>query len=369
MIGTCMRYLTIFLSLFITVPSWTQEKVETTLILGRITDKSTGEPIENVNVYLANTTKGGWSSPDGKFVIMDVPIGKCELVISRVGYTRIVAPLTIDRAETLSLAYDLSESIVEVDEVSVTEGRDEQWEENLERFRHTFLGSSRYADDCVILNPEVLDLTYAHDTLVASSKAPLRIENKALGYRISIVLDRFIWNVEYEYGTYKLYPFFEEMTAVDPDEASTWMNNRNSAWKGSFKHFLQTLYHANSEAESFFIYTGTLKKLMSSQGHRVLSSDFKSALISGTDFKEFVMKDPLRIEYGFHESGTEPPLRRPRRKTQKTMDTAGPNTVSILNVKDTVIVIDPDGNLFDPLIVEVVGRWGMSRVSELLPAH
>jgi hypothetical protein len=363
------KYFILILSLLITVPAWTQEKVETAVILGQITDKGTGEPVENVNVYLANTTKGGWSASDGKFVIKEVPIGKCELVVSRVGYTRIVARLSIVRAETLSLAYELSEAMVEIGEVDVTEGRDEEWEENLDRFRHAFMGSSRYADDCVLLNPAVLDLTYDNDTLIARSERPLRIENKALGYRVSIVLDKFIWNTEYDYGIYKIYPFFEELTPSNRDEASTWEENRSAVWKGSLKHFLQTLYHGNSEAELFTLHTGTLKKLMAGQGHRVLSSEFRSDSISGTDYREFHITDPLRIEYGYQESGAEPPLRRPGKKTQEPTELAELSNVNILSVKDTVIVIDPRGNLFDPLKVEVAGGWGRSRVAELLPSH
>jgi hypothetical protein len=367
--GARLRYLILFISLLITVSAWTQKKPEAAVILGRITDENTGEPVENVNVYLANTTKGGWSAPDGNFVIKDVQIGKWELVISRVGYARVVVPLTIVRAETLTVEYALSESMVEIGEVSVTEARDEEWEENLGRFRDTFLGSSRFTGDCAILNPEVLDMAYRHDTLIANSRAPLRIENKALGYRIIIVLDKFVWNVEHDYGSYKIYPFFEELTPADRDEASTWTENREAAWKGSLRHFLQTLYHGNSESELFFIYTGTLKKLIAGQGHRVLSSEFRSDSISGTVYREFAIADPLRVEYGIQESGTEPPLRKQNRKTQQAPAPADPETVSILSVNDTVIVIDPRGNLFDPLKVEVAGGWGRSRVSELLPAH
>ena len=339
-------------------------------IRGRILDQLTGAPVENVNIYVAGTTLGAGTSPDGTFLVAKVPAGKCELVVSRVGYERMVVRLTIARAETLSVEYRLSPRTVEIGEVSVTQDRDERWDENLDRFRRAFLGPSPFAADCEILNPEILELSFDHDTLVAVASAPLVIGNAALGYRITIVLDRFIWNVENDYGSYRLYPYFEAMRPGRPGEEEAWNEHRRTAWQGSLRHFLRTLYHGTSESESFFLHTGTLRNVLSGHGHRILSSEFRPDSIAGTPFREFRLVSPLRIEYGLTDADIEAPLRKQAgRRVPGRVDPSDLATVSFLSVPDSVMVIDPDGNLFDPLAVEVAGRWGMSRVAELLPSH
>ncbi len=346
-----------------------QPEMETAVILGKVTDAPTGLPIENVNAYLSNTMKGSWTTPDGAFILKGIPVGVCELVISRVGYVRIIATLTIIRAETLLVEYALADSLLQVGEVSVTQDRDEEWESNLQRFRAAFLGPSPFAGECTILNPEVLSLEYANDTLTASATGPLRIENKALGYRLTIVLDQFVWNTDRDYGAYKMYPFFEELTPGDREESASWMENRRSVWEGSLKHFLQTLYQGNSEEESFTIHTGPLGKLVNGQGHRVLSTEFPSDSIGGTDLRKIIIANPLRIEYGFVENGIETSLRRPGRKPLKGIAPVDSKMASLFHVKDSVVILDSRGNLFDPLTVEVAGRWGASRVAELFPIH
>lgn len=364
-----MKGFTILAMLLVSFTTWGQDHGPVAVILVQITDKTSGEPIEGVNVYLANTKRGGWSTADGKYILENIPLGSYELVISRVGYSQSISSVTVARAETLSLRFELSESLLAVDEVEVTREPDEEWEQNLERFRRAFLGPSKFTDDCVILNPEVLDLSYRNDTLIATATGSLRIDNNALGYRLQVVLDLFVWNVEHDYGQYKVYPFFEELTPNDQREATRWKENRETAWKGSLRHFFQTFCRGDSESDRFILYTGRLKILVSGQGHRILSSEFQGEPIDGTDYTEYIIPDPLRIEYGFQELGTEPTLRRPTKRTPNSIIPTDPVNVSILNVRDSTLVIDSHGNLFDPLRVEVAGEWGKSRVSELLPTR
>ncbi|TAK56194.1 MAG: carboxypeptidase regulatory-like domain-containing protein, partial [Bacteroidetes bacterium] len=43
-------------------------------IIGRVTDEK-GEPLVGVNVLVVGTTRGASTDPDGKYVIIGVPIG------------------------------------------------------------------------------------------------------------------------------------------------------------------------------------------------------------------------------------------------------------------------------------------------------
>ena len=52
-------------------------------IYGRVTDRSTGEAVEFVNVFLANTTRGASTEQSGRYIITGIPPGSYELVASR----------------------------------------------------------------------------------------------------------------------------------------------------------------------------------------------------------------------------------------------------------------------------------------------
>ena len=64
-------------------------------ITGKVIDAENGEPLVNVNIFLANSTLGAASGADGKFRIDRVPLGAFEMVISHIGYELRTVPLKI----------------------------------------------------------------------------------------------------------------------------------------------------------------------------------------------------------------------------------------------------------------------------------
>src|SRR5579862_8239895 len=55
-------------------------------ITGRILDTAGSKPIADVSVYLANTTIGVATKPDGTFALNDLKSGEYEIIVSAVGY-------------------------------------------------------------------------------------------------------------------------------------------------------------------------------------------------------------------------------------------------------------------------------------------
>ena len=84
-------------------------------IVGKITDKNTGEPLFGVNVSVVGTTRGATTDPDGKFNIIGIPIGSYAVRASAIGYANSeVKDVKIGADETTQLNFQMSTSEVEV---------------------------------------------------------------------------------------------------------------------------------------------------------------------------------------------------------------------------------------------------------------
>jgi len=89
-------------------------------VQGKVSDAQTGEALIGVNILLLNTTLGSATNSEGKFTIINVPVGSYTLQVSMVGYKkeRIVDVLVSpDRITTLDIK--LSSSVLIGDEVIV----------------------------------------------------------------------------------------------------------------------------------------------------------------------------------------------------------------------------------------------------------
>src|ERR1700760_2423291 len=68
-------------------------------ITGKVIDSSTNAPVEDVSVFINNSTIGAISSPDGSFVLTGLKNGKYDLIISIIGYTTIKQNIAIDNKD------------------------------------------------------------------------------------------------------------------------------------------------------------------------------------------------------------------------------------------------------------------------------
>ena len=62
-------------------------------LLGKITDRETGEPVPYANVFFSHTTMGSATLEDGTFIIRNIPNGKFDLMVFVVGYKRFIKSL------------------------------------------------------------------------------------------------------------------------------------------------------------------------------------------------------------------------------------------------------------------------------------
>ena len=89
-------------------------------IRGRVVDAKAGNPLPNVNVFLANTTMGCATDANGWYLITQIPNGRYELVASRVGYEVESVPLHIQKLESTFQNLKLKPTIIEGEKVTVT---------------------------------------------------------------------------------------------------------------------------------------------------------------------------------------------------------------------------------------------------------
>ncbi len=87
---------------------------ENTHVSGTVVDAKTGEPLIGVSVMLENTTKGAKTNLSGKFIIRDVAVDSCTLVVSSMGYATTRIEGVEVKKEGTDLTIALTSSVIDV---------------------------------------------------------------------------------------------------------------------------------------------------------------------------------------------------------------------------------------------------------------
>ncbi|HKI45364.1 MAG TPA: carboxypeptidase-like regulatory domain-containing protein [Balneolales bacterium] len=307
------------------------------IIEGTVKDHKTGEPLANVNVYINGSTIGTSTNNEGFFKLEGIAPGVYPLVFTRIGYIAVERRVVLGKNQIAKAETDLEPHVYNMKEVQVTGTYPKKWKRRLQVFKDEFLGSSEFADQCVIVNPEVLDFTIDHKTgdLVARTDSALIIINNALGYRMRIKLISFRWHGET--GTYKIYPFFKEMKPSSPMQLNEWKTNRETAYKYSIRHFLFALYH-NAALKDGYRYKWGIYRLSNKKNQEELA---KRGL-SNVPLTGFRIDNDVSVRYEATES-------------------------EIIKLKPKYFFVDSNGNLLNPISVSLAGNWDNYRVGALIP--
>ena len=207
-------------------------------ISGKVIDRETKTPLENVNIFLANTTIGVTSGPDGTFTIKNVPYGSYSLIFSYLGYETESKEFSSYKPYKVEFNISLMQKAIDLNQVNVMGSVPEEWRETLKLFTKIFIGETENAKETKILNPEVLNFIdeKGSDAIKAFSDSVLIVENRALGYMLYIVLDSIVY-VPDKKVIYKFFPRFEELSPVSEEEKQTWNENREKTYLDSPRHF------------------------------------------------------------------------------------------------------------------------------------
>ena len=91
---------------------------------GFVRDKSNGESLPFVNIYLKGQNRGGTSNESGYYAISAVPPGPYTLIASSVGYATFQRAIQLDTTD-LVLDIDLREEVIELEATVIEEEREE----------------------------------------------------------------------------------------------------------------------------------------------------------------------------------------------------------------------------------------------------
>lgn len=223
------------------------------VITGKVVDSESGEPLAGVHVFLSSRLQGTTSDAEGNYQIVQLTPGSYKVVASIIGYISTSQEVQVGELQNVRMNIPMEAVVYELDGVEVTDVRPKEWEKQLKEFRERFLGGSGNAKESEILNPFVLSFEDNGTLFQAYASEPLEIVNNSLGYRVTFVLDYFLYNSSedksYTNGTW----YFEELVPDNEEELQEWESRREISFKGSLQHLLWAMVNDRTETEGFSI--------------------------------------------------------------------------------------------------------------------
>lgn len=238
--------------MFLFLLSFTVQAQKT--ISGRVLSYESKQPVSGASVYLSNTSSGTTTNDNGEFTLEKIPVGQFNLVVVSLAYGTYTQTLESSKLPPY-LLIELKPHAQELQEVIVGGSDKGGWQKWGKIFRENFIGTSAFASNCEIKNPQVLRFHYSErkQELQVFSTEKLVIENKSLGYIVDYKLEDFRINFAENSVIYFGYPFFTEMPVTQPTQSKRWQSNRDEAYYGSMMHFMRSLLANRVAADGFQI--------------------------------------------------------------------------------------------------------------------
>lgn len=316
---------------------------------GKVISQSSGKPLENVNVFITNTVWGTTTNKEGYFKIKSLPFGNLTVAASMVGYKSKTASIILKERENLEVNFNLEEKSYETNQVLVTGKVPKDWAKNLKVFKKYFLGDGPNADECKILNPEVINLTKTvSGDLTANSSQPIMIINNALGYKVRCELDNFEWNKENSTFQYAIKSYYTELKDSMGNLESKWTKNRDATYYGSITDFIKSLMDNTYQEEGFRVYKLPLSKY-NPANKSFYELDKPVIKKINNNYAELNFKGYLRVEYD--------------------SDTNHKTEVSWIKLSFPDVLVDKFGYEVVPYSITAFGYWAYSGFANMLPKY
>jgi len=244
-----MRYLFCFLLGLVILPTLVRAQGT---ITGKVMSADIQIPLAKASVFLSNATFGTATENDGTFALRNVKPGQYELVVSYVGYESYHKTILVGAAP-INLDIEMHLKSTALSEVSIVLHKFSK--ENYAMFLKYFLGTSDNAKKCKILNPKIIDLSYnaIDKKLVGHSDDFIIIENRALGYRLKYLLEKFEFDGISEIISIGGQPLYEDLPG-SKTQLAKWKQKREDAYYGSSMHFYRSLINNDLEQQGFVMY-------------------------------------------------------------------------------------------------------------------
>ena len=223
-------------------------------VSGKVIDSASQEPLAFASVFCQNTTQGTTTNKEGQFSL-SLKEGGYDLVITFTGYQSQLIRISPEIKTTELLIVMIKEE-KKMEEVVIRSSNEVKngWEKYGQFFLENFIGTTPFASQCILLNPEVLKFYYYRksDKLKVMADTPLFISNHALGYNMRYQLDSFLFQYKSDLCSYTGFCFYEEKQNTE-DSLRYWKKNREKAYYGSRLHFLHTYFDSTLKNSGFTI--------------------------------------------------------------------------------------------------------------------
>ena len=342
-------------------------RAQTALIKGRVVDTSRA-PLPGANIFVVGTTIGAASAADGSFSFDARQFGRIELAASMVGYRTESKVLQLEADEESRVTFVLSERVFRESEVVVEGRRPKQWDRQYRRFEQELLGTSQNAESCSIRNPYVLDFYEDTDagTLQAFATEPLIIDNPALGYELTFILEDFLLT-SYPYSIrYKGRPLFRDLVADSLANNAGVQERRLQAYNGSFRHFLVALTRKDLEQEGFRV--GWAKDVVKNPDEVAMlpTPQIDTLMTRGQADYEKLVYSPGVLHVTYEREQEPARYRRFVREVTGGALFRKKSETSYLRF-DHGVTVHATGYVYEPYAVTTDGYWTWERLGDLLP--
>lgn len=355
-------------------------------INGLVKDAATGKPMESVSVFIAGTTFGTTTRPDGSFSLNFATNSASQLVFAHLGFrTENLNVSDINLSEPLTIEMHIKSLLIPV--VSVY-AKETNRKKNLAEFLNAFLGDSEFGKKCSVLNPDVIHLVrkpipgkIGQDQLIAYADSTLIIENKSLGYTIRYTLEAFNLS-NYQLSFYG-YPLFEDNLARIRNHEKI-LENRERAFQGSQMHFFRSLTNKTLQQEGFLLFkvekefsygmTSNVWGLMSDSvfvsesNKHMVQTEIPLNLMNETYYMEksaaLQYYEPFEVRYVLN--GEDKAYRNNWVYHRGMKRNLGQQT-TIVKIQGLPLLFFPNGAYKHSRDLITIGYWSFKKVGELLP--
>jgi TonB-linked SusC/RagA family outer membrane protein len=101
-------------------PLAAQQQPQAGTIVGRVTDRNTGQPVAEASVVIVGSTRGARTSEEGRYRIIGVPPGTHQVRVTRLGFAAETRPATVAAGQQATVDFQVGQTAVQIDEVVVT---------------------------------------------------------------------------------------------------------------------------------------------------------------------------------------------------------------------------------------------------------
>lgn len=92
-------------------------------IVGRVTNKTSGNPIEGVSIYLEDSKTGTYSKEDGTFVLRDVSLGEHTIYARFVGFRTLSEKINVEKNISTRVMFEMEIEAIKVEGITISANR------------------------------------------------------------------------------------------------------------------------------------------------------------------------------------------------------------------------------------------------------